>query len=152
MDVKIYERYKIRISGGEIASIEIAGQIIPKFPSPASKNKRPKLYVIVSGIKIIYVGITSQSLRARLRWGFKAKGEQGYYGYKWKDLSEVEMLVWYFPGSQLSSVEAIEAEMVYLVRLHTDAWPKYQMEIHFHQSSVEDKKLAEAIYSECVKH
>jgi len=140
------------LKSGEFVSIETDGHIIHKFPQPASNNKLPKLYVIKSGAKIVYVGITSQSLRTRLRSGLHAKGEHGYYGYKWKTLNKVDMLVWYFPGSKLSSVEPVEAEVAYLVRRHTGEWPEYQMEIHFHQSSKTDKELAEAIYSECIKY
>jgi len=62
------------------------------------------------------------------------------------------MLVWYFPESDLASVESIEAELVYLVRYRHGAWPKYQMEIHFHQSSAHDKEMAAAIFNECIKH
>ena len=68
------------------------------------------------------------------------------------DIRPQDMLVWYFPGSKLSSVEPVEAEVAYLVRRHTGEWPEYQMEIHFHQSSKTDKELAEAIYSECIKY
>ncbi len=152
MDARKYEPYTIRLKSGKIASIEADGHIINKFSPPASSNGQLKLYVIKSGAEVIYAGITSQSLRARLRWGFHANGEQGYYGYKWKNLNIVEMLVWYFPGAKLSSIEPVEAELAYLVRHRTGNWPKYQMEIHFHQSSKRDKELAEAIYTECMKY
>jgi len=140
------------LEDGEIASIKTGGHTINKFAAPASTNKLAKLYIIKSGIEIVYVGITSQSVRERLRLGFNAKGEKGYHGYKWKNLSQVEMLVWYFPDSALSAVESVEAEIVYLIRLHSGLWPKHQMEIHFHQSAKNEIYLAEAIYRECMRN
>ena len=80
--------------------------------------------------------------------GFGAKGEHGYYGYKWKDLQEVELLVWNFPGSTQDYVESIEAELVYIIREKTGNWPKYQMEIHFHGATEEERKVAKSILSE----
>jgi hypothetical protein len=61
--------------------------------------------------EVLYVGITKQDIRRRLRYGFSAKGENGYHGYKWKDLNEVQLLVWAFRDSNNEDVEAIEADI-----------------------------------------
>jgi len=42
-------------------------------------------------------------------------------------------------------MEAIEAELVYFIREKTGNWPKYQMEIHFHRASEEEKQIAMSI-------
>jgi len=148
MQVKNYQRYRIMLENRRIASIEIGGRKVRGFTQPATKNKLPKLYVVKSGSEVIYVGITSQSIRNRLRYGLEAQGKSGYHGYKWKDLSEVDSLIWCFPKESRDRVEAVEAELVYLFRQHTGKWPKYQMEIHFHDASEDEIKAAEAIFEE----
>lgn len=50
-----------------------------KFRSPVTEAKWPKIYVVKSKGKFIYVGYTSQPMATRLRYGVKAKGKNGYY-------------------------------------------------------------------------
>lgn len=147
MELKNYQRYRIKFKDKKIISIELNGQNVKSFKHPVTKNKLPKLYVVKSGSKVIYVGVTSQSIRNRLRYGLEADGKHGYQGYKWKDyLSEVGILIWCFPEEPFKRIEAIEAELVYLVRNHTGQWPECQTEIHFHKVSEEEKKVAKSIY------
>jgi hypothetical protein len=40
----------------------------------------PKLYIASIKNKPVYVGMTKQSIRKRLRLGWSAKGESGYHG------------------------------------------------------------------------
>jgi len=149
MEGKNYQRYRIMLKNREIASIEMRGHKVKSFTQPDTKNKLPKLYVVKSGSEVIYVGLTSQSIKTRLRDGLQAQGEKGYYGYKWKDLSEVDILIWCFPQESMERIEAVEAELVYFLRQHTGKWPKYQMEIHFHHNISKDEiKVAEAIFKE----
>ena len=135
------EPYKhiLRISNRKIIS--------GSFTAPLTRNKLSKIYIVKYLSKVIYVGITSQSMKSRLRYGLKAKGEHAYYGYRWKNLKEVELLVWCFPDKNSKAVEGIEAEIVYLVRNRTGQWPEYQTEIHFREIAEKDRKIAEAIYS-----
>jgi predicted GIY-YIG superfamily endonuclease len=136
----------------KIVSIVMNGQKVRSFKHPVTKNKLPKLYVVKSESKVIYVGVTSQSIRNRLIYGLNPQGKSGYHGYKWKDdLSVVDILIWYFPQERLDRIEAIEAELVYLLRQHTGKWPKYQMEIHFHDASKDEIKIAESIFKECAR-
>jgi hypothetical protein len=95
--------------------------------------------------------ITIQDIRKRLRQGFTAKGEHGYYGYKWKGQETAEMLIWCFPHFAKEQVEAIEAELVYYVRETLGKWPLFQMEIHFHGASEEERRIAKAILGQCLK-
>ncbi|MBT9137995.1 MAG: hypothetical protein DDT31_00539 [Syntrophomonadaceae bacterium] len=132
----------------KIASIEMSGHKVKSFTPPDTKNKLPKLYVVKSGSEVIYVGVTSQSIQSRLRYGLKAQGKGGYHGYKWKDLSEVDILIWHFPNESRDYVEAVEAELVYLFRKCTGKWPKHQMEIHFHNTSEDEIKAVKAIFKE----
>jgi len=143
-----YNRYRIKISGGSYQCLEANGEESNVFLFPDTSGKLPKLYVVKHASEIYYVGMTRQDIRTRLRMGFKAKGEHGYYGYKWKDLKEVEFLVWNFRGSSDGHVEAIEAELVYFIREKTGNWPKRQMEIHFHGASPEERKVAKTILNE----
>jgi len=110
------------------------------LPYPRGGRFAPEGWPVCSGI------------RTRLRYGFKAAGEKGYYGYKWKDkITEAELLVWCFSGSTPKHIEAIEAELVYFIREKTGQWPKYQMEIHFHGASESEKQVAKSILKECLR-
>ncbi len=149
-----YHIYHVKLDQGKIIHIQQKGTNINHFVHPATKNKLSKLYVVKYKSRIIYIGITSRGFRERLRYGLSAKGDRnqgGYYGYKWKHLDEVEILLWFFPGQKFSNIEGIEGELVYLVRNNTGKWPDYQMEIHFHNCTREEKNIAKAIYKESVK-
>ena len=148
MELRNYNRYRLRFKDKEILSIEMDGQEINRFVGPDNQSKLPKLYIIKSGPEAIYIGQTTQGMRTRIRYGLKAEGKTGYYGYKWKDLAEVEVLIWCFPNKSVEYVEAIEGELVFLFRKHTGRWPRYQMEIHFHNASENEIEVAEAILKE----
>ncbi len=45
----------------------------------------------------------------------------------------------------MKDIETVEAEVVFLIRQRTDQWPKYQTEIHFHQSNNAHRAAAQAI-------
>ena len=145
MDTQTYNTYKIKITGSKFQCIEANGEKGTKFLRPDSLNKLPKLYVVKNGKEFYYVGITTQNIKERLRQGFNAKGEHGYHGYKWQNQDSVELLVWSFPDNTKDYVEAIEAELVYFIREKTGDWPKYQMEIHFHGASEEQKRIAKSM-------
>jgi len=150
MEANTYNKYKIRISDSKFVCIEANGQKGQGFVYPDVSDKLPKLYIIKRGKEIYYVGITTQDIRKRLRYGFSATGKHGYHGYKWKDQNTVEILIWCFPGSSPEHVEAIEAELVYFIREKTGKWPKYQMEIHFHGASESERQVAGSILSQCL--
>ena len=114
-------------------------------------SKVPKLYVVSNNGIPVYVGITKQSMCNRLRMGFQASGESGYHGYAWRrHLKSVDLDIWYDEDDverKMKDVEAVEAELVYLIRKNLDQWPKYQTEIHFHQSTPAHRKQAKAIFN-----
>lgn len=107
-----------------------------------STKKIPKLYVVVAEGLIVYVGVTRQSMSNRLRYGFKANGRNGYHGYAWRNKhARVSLYVWSARADlSLLEVETIEAEVVFLIRKSTGAWPDCQTEIHFHRASEDHKK------------
>lgn len=119
-----------------------------KFSGLAT-SKLPKLYLISSEGKPIYVGITKQSVRNRLRLGWKATGANGYHGYAWRrKLLAADLDLWCHrdPPEQRPclDVETIEAEVVYLIR-QAGQWPLFQTEIHFHASNDEHRQWASTI-------
>ena len=114
------------------------------FQKPAT-SKGQKLYIVKCKDAVLYVGITSQSITNRLRYGFTATGKHGYHGYKWKDhKEELDLLIWYFPDK--TDVEAIEAEVVFNIRKHTGLWPAFQTEIHFHKATQDEILIAEKVF------
>lgn len=127
-----------------------------KFCGIACKKKIPKLYVVVAEGHVVYVGVTRQPMNTRLRYGFKAKGRGGYYGYAWRNKhTRASLYVWAaHKDAHASVLETIEAEVVFLVRHSTGAWPDCQTEIHFHQASEEHKQAASdvwKVFSDSVK-
>ena len=97
MEAKNYHKYKIKLEHRSVASIEADGQKLRSFIEPDNRDELPKLYVVKSRAEVVYIGQTTQNMRDRLRQGLKAQGKSGYYGYMWKDLPEVGVLVWCFP-------------------------------------------------------
>jgi hypothetical protein len=108
----------------------------------------PKLYIASISNKPIYVGITKQSLRDRLRIGWNAKGESGYHGYAWcRGNSSANLDVWCHVDAidrNERDIETVEAEVVYLIR-KAGQWPKFQTEIHFYPSTPNHRKVAAKI-------
>ena len=148
MEVNKYNHYRVNLKDRRIASIEINGQKVKSFVQPDNHSELPKLYIIKSGSEMVYIGATTQNIRTRLWQGLNAQGEHGYYGYMWKDQSEVDILVWSFSGEDKRYVETLEGELVFLYRKHTGKWPMDQMEIHFHNVKKDEVELAEAIFRE----
>jgi hypothetical protein len=123
-----------------------------KFSVPATSSV-PKLYVVTGEQAPIYVGITKQSMRTRLRLGWTATGQTGYYGYKWRrgyGYEEVALDIWCdmspVDENPMLDIETVEAEVVFLIRQMGD-WPLHQTEIHFHPSLPEHRDAAKAIVS-----
>lgn len=119
--------------------------IIPVDSELHIRSKQPKIYVVKSNKEFLYVGYASQSLKTRLGQGFRAAGKNGYHGYKWKKLEQVEVHVFLFPilvGTSAKEsrlyFEAIEAELVFQIRTQTGKWPLYQNEIHFNNEFSEE--------------
>ena len=144
-------KYRIKITDSKFKCIEANEKQGEVFVYPDISDELQKLYIVKQGENVIYVGTTKQDIRKRLRGGLTAKGQHGYYGYKWKELDTVELLLWCFPGSNKDHVEAIEAELVYFIREKTGKWPKYQMEIHFHGASESEMHIAKSILSRCLE-
>ena len=114
----------------------------------------PKIYIIVNKGIPIYVGSTVQSIRKRLRAGFKATGEHGYRGYPWKGkVKNVDLLIWYLEDvikkKWKVEMETVESEVVFLIRENFN-WPQYQTEIHFHRSKKYHRRLARKIVSKYI--
>lgn len=144
-------RYSVSLKKHKISSLkreEKGGKIrkVRTFQKPVTKAKLPKIYLIKQESDIVYVGATSQGIRNRLRYGLQAKGRGGYHGYAFKGLNQFDMFIWIFPNEKPKIIETIEAEIVYLIRNKTGEWPKYQTEIHFHNATKKEKKVANLIY------
>jgi hypothetical protein len=121
----------------------------PAFSGLAT-TRLPKLYIVSIGANPIYVGVTRQSMRSRLRLGFSATGESGYHGYAWRHkFKEAVLDIWCHEDPLSESperdIETVEAEVVFLVRC-AGQWPEGQTEIHFHPSTEEHRRVAADIW------
>ncbi|WP_427873520.1 hypothetical protein [Flavobacterium sp. MMS24-S5] len=110
-------------------------------------QERRKLYIIHYKGEILYVGEANHSIKTRFQRGStsfnyfirKGKARGGYKGYKWlnkeynvsRNLSVCVAIFNEKYDHNRSFIEAIEGELVYLVRKKLDYWPKFQHEIHF---------------------
>jgi hypothetical protein len=116
----------------------------PRFSGIATSSK-PKLYIVSVDDSPIYVGITKQPLRNRLRFGWSADGRHGYHGYAWRHHYEKAVMdVWCHEdssGENTIDVETVEAEVVFLIR-SAGQWPLHQTEIHFHPSTQAHRDVA----------
>ena len=117
--------------------------------SGLSTTKLPKLYVVSINEKPIYVGVTKQPIRNRLRFGWKAVGETGYYGYRWRhSFTKACLDVWCHADCDehrsSREIETVEAEVAYLIR-RAGQWPLFQTEIHFHPSDAIHRHAASVI-------
>lgn len=118
------------------------------FVTPATKNKKPKLYIVSKEGQLLYIGVTSQSMSARLRGGLTADGEHGYHGYSWgREDHSIQLDIWYLieSANPIRDAETIEAETVFLSRLKSGQWPLAQTEIHFYSSGEEHRQCAQQI-------
>lgn len=107
------------------------------FTSRAAQHG-PKLYIISRRGVPGYVGVTTQSMAARICFGLRATGQHGYHGYQWRNQSGLDFDIWCLLGASSDSaaveLECVEAEVVFLARQKFKQWPKFQTEIHFHPS------------------
>jgi len=160
---KNYHHYSISIEGKKeerkISKLEKENEKgemkkVRNFEKPVTESKLYKIYLAKHRSGVIYVGVTSQSIRTRLRYGLNPKGKKGYNGYKFKHLNEIDLFIFYFDCFKTEDkrkiiereMETIEAEIVYLIRNKTGNWPRYQTEIHFHNLTKKQKKAAHLIY------
>ncbi len=152
-DKATLNKYHLKLKDRQILSIEYGGRIVESFIEPDNHSKLHKLYVIKRGSNVVYFGQTTQNIRTRLWQGLNAKGSHGYWGYQWKDLPEVDILVWCFLGLDSKNrryIETLEGELVFLFRKHTGKWPEHHTEIHFHNAQEDEIELAEAIFRDAI--
>ena len=140
------ERYKLTFDANTFAVTCPKGT--PNFSGSAT-SKKPKLYIASVEEKPIYVGVTKQSIRNRLRLRWKANGKGGYYGYAWRnELTAATLDIWCHEDAPVEDscldTETVEAEVVFLIR-DAGQWPAYQTEIHFHQSTTIHREIAASI-------
>lgn len=133
---------------GEISFVISTGK-----EEKALNTKNRILYIIKHNSKFLYVGEAKSSLKTKLERGFSSyrfykrngKARNGYKGYKWIELFEnpknkLNIFVVLFNKSYSSNegrkiIEAIEGELVYLIRSQLGYWPKFQNGIHFNNNN-----------------
>lgn len=146
MDLIGPERYKLTFDAHSFAVTCPRGSA--KLSGLAT-SALPKLYIVSVEGELIYVGITKQSVRNRLRFGWNAGGANGYYGYALRRaFTEAYLDIWGHRDAPSENpcldIETVEAEVVFLIRCAGE-WPQFQTEIHFHPSSAEHRRVAAEI-------
>ena len=139
-------RYTLGFTSNWINRVEGPGGSTT-FVAPATQPG-PQLYAVSADGVPFYIGVTKQSIRNRLRYGFTAQGEHGYYGYEWRcHMVHATLDIWHQEDSShdLTEVEAVEAEVVFLIRKQTGQWPQYQTEIHFRPTRQTHRQAAQKV-------
>ncbi|WP_336689853.1 MULTISPECIES: hypothetical protein [unclassified Chryseobacterium] len=155
-----FETYELKITDNEDLSCSI--KLEPNTGVALIKERR-KLYIIHYNNEIFYVGEAHTSMKIRLLRGCNAYNyyknnndiaRNGYKGYKWLDndknpkrnltVNVVTFTKEY--DNRREVIEAIEGELVYLIRNKLGYWPKFQNEIHF-SNNFEATELAISIFS-----
>ncbi|MBL0049295.1 MAG: hypothetical protein IPP32_14510 [Bacteroidetes bacterium] len=163
----IHYHLKLETSNNQrtIKEKSINNVVYKKFTFPVTSN-HPKIYIVKSGSAIIYVGYTQDSITNRLRIGLSpgqwneeknSKSINGYAGYKWRVLDEVNYYVCVFEDINTSVTkemkylfENIEAEIVFKLKAK-GYWPKYQSEIHFYSEIKNQKpKTCEEVFGKSI--
>lgn len=138
------EKYRLELVDTEMNSCKI---VISPEKGLAFLNERRKLYIVYQNNEMLYVGEANTSIKTRFQRGCTAfnyfikngKARDGYKGYKWLDKKEnsqrnLDVSVVTFTqeyDNNREMIEAIEGELVYLIRNKLGYWPKFQNEIHF---------------------
>jgi len=142
-----FKRFKITINDNDNCSVSFSPL---EDDGEAFNPGRRKIYIVSYGKKILYVGETKRSIKARLRNSKK-------YGHKFFDKNinrhrKLILSVAVFENNYDDNkefIEAIEAEIVYLVRTKLNCWPTFQNEIHFNNVNANDaRKKAKYIYED----
>ncbi|MGC1472992.1 MAG: hypothetical protein WA775_10410 [Psychroserpens sp.] len=129
----------------------------------AIDSKTRLIYIVKSEEDWLYVGEAKSSLKKRLQSGFNSyryykrtnKKRGGYGGYKWIELFDenidkrrvesLKIIAILFDESyaeKREKIEAVEGELVYLIRQETGKWPLFQNEIHFKNKNKQSFKIA----------
>ena len=154
----IIEKYALKLLYFEDNTCKT--ELIPQ-KGQAFFNERRKLYLVYHGIEILYIGEAHTSIKTRFQRGCTAYNfykrnndiaRGGYKGYKWLNKEHnsernLTLSVVTFPeeyDNNREMIEAIEGELVYLIRNKTGNWPRFQNEIHFSNNN-EAKGIAEDI-------
>lgn len=152
-------------------SNEVSFELHPlnKEATTALKTPNRLVYVVRNGSDFLYVGEAKKELKTRLSRGFAAYRSykrtnvkrNGYGGYKWIDLftrdkekttklDKLSLTAVVFDDSFVDKrdyVEAVEGELVHLIRAQTEKWPLFQNEIHFNNNFEDAHILAMKIFA-----
>lgn len=112
-------------------------------------EKIPKLYVVVAGGRVVYVGVARQTMSSRLRNGFTATANTGTTDTLTGTSTSAPACTCggaHEDAGDCLLVETVEAEVVFLARHLSGQWPSGQTEIHFHPSSAAHRKASAAVW------
>lgn len=158
------EKYNLKLLDNEDNTCKT--ELSPKKGAALLKERR-KLYIVYLDEEVLYVGEAHTSIKTRFQRGCNAFNyykknndiaRGGYKGYKWLnkiDNSErnLKVVVATFSvdyDNRRNHIEAIEGELVYLIRNKFGYWPKFQNEIHF--SNCEGaREIAEGILERVIR-
>ncbi len=145
-----FDKLTLILSENKISSFvdDSNGSNMKSFHKRLTKKNIPKIYVIKEGNLFLYIGVTTQSLTSRFRYGLNANGKNGYHGYKWKTKERVQLYVWCLETLNKEQIENIESELVFIIRTKTGKWPLNQKEIHFNNEFDDGKVIAKKIFSQ----
>lgn len=139
-----FEKYGLKLIDLDNNSSKI---VLNPNNGTALLKERRKIYIIHFKNEYLYIGEANTSIKTRFQRGCTSfnyyiknkKTRNGYKGYKWlnkenNQIRNLTVVVAIFNeeyDTKRDFIEAIEGELVYLIRQKTGFWPKFQNEIHF---------------------
>jgi len=133
-----FERLKLKITEtGDKVKFSLDKSIGKAF-----KKDRGKIYIISKGKKVVYVGETKRSIIKRLNDSRNAIYRHQFFTDRNKDTELIVSIAVFaeeYNDSHKEILEAIEGEIVYLIRNNSGSWPMFQNEIHFHNTPGAEK-------------
>ena len=161
MNEYILEHYTLTIDDKADGKSTFIFIPVDSVKTKALEKEGRKIYIIKSKKEVLYIGEADTSIKTRFQRGFNSynhfiktgKARGGYKGYKWlnkKDnpVRNLDVYVAIFKSfkNDREIIEAIEGELVFLIRKKTRNWTKFQNEIHFHNND-KAKEIALSIFN-----
>lgn len=163
MEIENYTLHRKLMKDGQLTF-----DLTPNNPleNCALTSKTRVIYLVKDNKDWLYVGEAKANLKKRIQSGFYSYRRykrtnvkyKGYGGYKWvelfdessklKTVDKLYLFAIIFDknyNNDRKSIEAIEGELVYLIRRETGKWPLFQNEIHFSNENAKSVHIATEI-------
>ena len=111
------------------------------------ESGQPKIFVIKSGIKYIYVGYASESIFPRLSNGLAESLGKAFIKEEEFESEELDLFIFefvlfadYTKTETRNYYQSIQSELIYLIKSETGKWPALQKQINVSNLNVKEAR------------